>query len=64
MTQLSCENEFCIYQKQGTCVLEEVQLDIQGNCVDCIYINLEDEMLSNLKANSLKVLGSQKSDDF
>lgn len=53
MTGLFCENEFCIYQKQGMCILEKVQLDIQGNCVDCIYINVEKDMLNTLKENLL-----------
>lgn len=53
MARLSCENEFCIYQKQGTCILESVQLDIQGNCVDCIYINVEKDTLNNLKEKLL-----------
>ena len=56
MTQLSCENEFCIYQKQGICILESVQLDIQGNCVDCIYINVEKDTLNSLKEKILKDL--------
>ena len=56
MAQLSCENEFCIYQKQGICILESVQLDIQGNCVDCIYINVEKDTLNKLKEALLKDL--------
>ncbi len=56
MTRLSCENEFCIYQKQGKCILENVQLDIQGNCTDCTYINIEEDSLNNLKNNTLKNL--------
>ena len=56
MTQLFCENEFCIYQRQGNCMLESVQLDIQGNCVDCIYINVEEDTLNNLKEKLLKNL--------
>ena len=56
MTQLSCENEFCIYQKQGKCILESVQLDIQGNCADCIYIKIEEDPLNFLKEKVLKDL--------
>ena len=56
MTRLFCENEFCIYQKQGKCILENVQLDIQGNCTDCTYINIEEDSLNNLKNNTLKNL--------
>ncbi len=56
MTQLSCENEFCTYQKQGKCILESVQLDIQGNCTDCIYIKVEEETLNKLKEKLLREL--------
>ena len=56
MLQLSCENEFCIYQKQGICILESIQLDIQGNCMDCIYVNIEESVLNNLKDKLLREL--------
>ena len=56
MKGLSCENEFCIYQKQGGCILKNVQLDIQGNCTDCIYVNLEEDILNNLKEKLLRGL--------
>ena len=54
MTKLSCENEFCIYQKDGNCVLNQIDLDITGTCVNCIYVDLSEETLSELKANQLK----------
>lgn len=57
MCQLSCENKFCIYQKQGNCALESVKLDIQGNCIDCIYINVEENTLNNMKEETLTNLG-------
>ena len=56
MTGLSCENEFCIYQKQGNCILKSVQLDIQGNCLDCIYINVEEDVLNSQKQKHLRDL--------
>ncbi len=40
MFQLSCENAFCIYQKQG----------------NCIYINVEEDTLNNLKEKHLRNL--------
>lgn len=49
MTQLSCENKFCIYQKLGKVILKSVQLDVQGNCLDCIYINIDEDFLNDLK---------------
>lgn len=56
MTQLFCENEFCIYQKQNKCVLKSVQLDIQGNCENCLYINIEEDTLTHLKEKLLEDL--------
>ena len=56
MTQLSCENEFCIYQKQGHCILNSVNLDIQGNCLECIYVDIDEETLNNMKEKKLKDL--------
>ncbi len=56
MTQLSCQNEFCIYQRHNKCILESVQLDIQGNCADCIYVHIEENALDRLKEKLLEDL--------
>lgn len=56
MIRLSCENIFCLYQKQGKCILKSVQLDIQGNCTDCIYIKVEEDMLNIIKERRIKEL--------
>ena len=56
MMRLSCENEFCIYQSEGMWILENIQLDIQGNCTDCIYVNVNETVLNNLKEKHLKKL--------
>lgn len=56
MSKLLCQNEFCIYQNSGECILENIQLDIQGNCADCIYINIEENVLNELKEKHLKNL--------
>jgi len=58
MAQISCQNEFCIYQKHGNCLLESIQLDIQGNCMNSIYISIEEVALKNLKENLLNDLES------
>lgn len=56
MSQLFCENEFCIYQKQGNCILERVKLDIQGSCKDCLYVNIQEDTLDLLKEDLLRNL--------
>ncbi len=44
-----CENHFCIYWWENTCILEEVTLDIQGTCQQCIYISIDDKDLQPLR---------------
>ena len=46
---MNCENEFCIYQEKGKCILNEVSLDILGQCTECIYVNLDEKVLSEAK---------------
>ena len=50
---MQCENIFCIYFENDACILNEISLDIQGNCRDCIYIDLDDK---TLKAEREKIL--------
>ena len=56
MAHISCENEFCIYQKEGTCILENIRLDTQGNCTECICVNMEEVALTTLKEKLLRQL--------
>ena len=46
---MRCENEFCIYQEKGDCVLDYIKLDIIGQCTECIYVNIPEKELENLK---------------
>ena len=56
MAGLTCENEFCIYQRYGNCALNNIQLDVQGSCMSCIYINIEEKDLNELKERFLERL--------
>ena len=42
---MRCENLFCVYSQKGHCILDEISLDIQGSCTNCIYIDIESEYL-------------------
>ncbi len=46
---MDCDNVFCIYCEKGKCVLEKISLDIQGNCQDCVYVEIENSLLEFLK---------------
>ena len=50
---MKCQNFFCVYQKQGECILDEITLDIDGRCEDCIYVNINDDLLQKLKVKQL-----------
>lgn len=46
---MNCENVFCVYQSKGKCTLEEISIDISGECSECIYIDVADEVLDEAK---------------
>lgn len=49
-----CENHFCIYQAEGKCILQEIQLDSAGVCTNCIYPVLNEEYLKQEKLRLLQ----------
>ena len=46
---LTCENYFCIYEKNGKCVLDSVNISFQGICEDCVYPAVDFEKLEEIK---------------
>jgi hypothetical protein len=46
---MKCENEFCIYQEKGNCILDDIKLDVIGQCTECIYVNIPNKQLEKLK---------------
>ena len=51
---MRCANIFCVYWSDGECSLEEISLDIQGNCEECVYINIDIKELDNRRTQMLK----------
>ena len=47
---MNCENIFCIYWHGQECTLTSISLDIQGRCIDCIYVNLGENHLKKLRS--------------
>ncbi len=50
---MECENEFCIYEKDGICILDKISLDVQGSCKSCVYVNVDDDELKKIKKKTL-----------
>ena len=51
--KMNCENIFCIYQRMGKCILENIALDITGMCNECVYINIDEAELVLIKEKML-----------
>ena len=47
--KMKCENYLCIYEENGICLLSDIELDIQGQCKSCIYVDLTNNELGALK---------------
>ena len=52
-----CQNKLCIYWEEDECILDEVELDFQGKCTECIYIDIDDEDLKKYRKKSLSKFG-------
>ncbi|MDP4120057.1 MAG: hypothetical protein Q8876_03255 [Bacillota bacterium] len=52
-----CENLFCIYFENEKCTLDEISLNIQGLCQECIYVSIYKEILNEERQ---KILNSYK----
>lgn len=46
---LSCENYFCIYQKDGACILDHININIQGFCEGCVFPDVDFDKLEKIK---------------
>lgn len=53
---MKCENLFCIYEKDGDCILDNIELDISGSCQNCIYVDIPENLLETLKTSCLENL--------
>lgn len=59
---MHCENRFCIYQKDGKCIDDDIYIDTAGMCEDCIYINMDDDELQRRKDDLLRELDERDKD--
>jgi len=44
--KISCENQFCIYFEENTCLLNTISLDTAGLCTSCIYVEIDAALLA------------------
>ena len=51
---MKCENDFCIYEANGKCILDEISINSLGACDECIYPNIDRDYLEKQKQKLLK----------
>ena len=54
---MRCENSFCIYEKNGKYILNEINIDSLGMCTECIYPAIDENILNQAKSELLKYYG-------
>ena len=50
---MRCENRLCVYESEGKCILERVDIDSLGMCTECIYPTIDEEILRKAKERLL-----------
>ena len=51
---MNCENYFCIYQSKGKCTLNKIDINNLGMCTECIYPDIDEEIINKAKLKLLK----------
>lgn len=51
---MNCENYFCIYNFKNKCIVENISINIYGMCGDCIYPDIDKQILEDAKLKLLK----------
>ena len=49
-----CENYFCLFYENEKCGLDEIELDVCGNCKSCIYLDFKEEELNRKRKAQLR----------
>ena len=57
---MKCENKSCIYESKGECILDKVDIDSIGMCTECMYAEIDEKTLTQIKQ---KLLNSYEKDD-
>jgi len=50
---MKCYFDYCIYNKQFQCTLDEIEINGWGQCKDGIIVNIPEKQLKNLKNTHL-----------
>ena len=51
---MKCEFDYCIYNKEFTCILDEIQINSSGMCEECEFVAVPKEILEKYKNQRIK----------
>jgi len=51
---MKCEFDYCIYNKESICILDEIQMDSLGMCESCEIVAVPKANLEKYKKQRLK----------
>ena len=46
---MKCEFDYCIYNKEYACILDEIQIDALGICASCEIVVIQKEIVEKYK---------------
>lgn len=56
---ITCDFNICIYEKNGVCTLDEIEINGCGSCRSCIVTSWDEEELQKSKDALLKKFGDE-----
>ena len=60
---ICCENNFCLYWQDDTCLLENISLSLQVVCQSCVCVDIGGSLLDALRQKQLERLEGCLPDD-
>ena len=55
---MKCEFDYCVYNKDWVCILDEIRINAIGMCDACEVVTLSKELLEECKKKRLKEIAS------
>ncbi len=56
---MKCAFEYCIYNEEFACILNEVEMNSIGQCKDCIIVSFPEEKLAEYKRKQMQEIMSR-----
>lgn len=56
---MKCENNYCIYEKKGECMVDEIVIDRCGMCSEYVCVDIDEIILMQEKEKLLKIYSEE-----